>query len=143
MNGFPIGPVGQCCTSWAQCSGITCEAQNGALFSGGYCTSDCGSSACPSGSSCSSFFVAGQTVCVQNCSGFGQSTCRPNYVCEHHIINGNDLQGGCYPACGSVADCPGSGLQCVGGYCCGTPGFRCCNGTSCTSGTCKSDGYCG
>jgi serine protease len=81
-------PIGGACRSGADCQSNVCDTS----VTGGYCTQDCSNAACPSGSTC---VILNQTtrMCLANCTGSGQSTCRTGYVCT-------PLQGGggvCFP----------------------------------------------
>lgn len=147
--------LGEPCTAASQCADGWCIAElaGANIWIGGYCSKSCAAgAACPAGSSCSSIAVpdpntpgTNLSMCLKSCSGTGQVTCRNTYVCEHHIIDNNDLQGACFPACATTNECPGkaaSGLKCESGYCCGMPYFKCCAGNACTGGTCRADGYC-
>ncbi|MBS1151193.1 MAG: Extracellular serine protease, partial [Myxococcaceae bacterium] len=90
---------------------------------GGYCTANCSSVACAAGSSCVNAANANGTpnwLCLKSCAGprQGQSSCRTNYLCE--FDPGNPVgQGICIPRCGSA-------------------GFTCWSGTTCSAAT----GYC-
>lgn len=144
-------PAGEQCTGNAQCAGNQCVVESNVAptcspncFSGGYCTQDCASSACPSGSSCSpyTFFGTGKW-CVQNCAwDGGQGDCRPNYVCDRMLVAAS-TQSTCYKRCYADAGCAVN-TACDNGFCCGKPAFRCCSGAvKCPGGgTCNALDYC-
>jgi hypothetical protein len=141
-----VHATGGSCTATADCAGGTCIGQNGAIFSGGYCTQTCsGTSGCAAGSACSSYLLSGQSLCMQTCTwNGGQSTCRAGYVCDRYLLNSLGDAAACLSACTSAADCGGGGFQCQSGFCCGASQFRCCSGNTCpVSGTCQANGYCG
>ncbi len=141
-----LKPLGEACAVDGDCADGHCIAQaTSGLWSQGYCSKDCtGGGSCPGGSACSSWTQPGISLCLKACTGFGQTTaCRSSYICEHHVIDSSNAAGGCTAACASKSDCPASTTACEAGYCCGSRGFRCCGGSTCASGTCQADGYCG
>lgn len=135
------GAVGTPCTDYSQCTGNTCIQETSGLFPGGYCTQDCSSATCPGGASCTPYLASG-SLCGAHCVfDGGVGGCRAGYVCER-IVPAAPTQGVCASACTSSAQCPG-GITCQGGFCCGAPGFKCCAGNACATGTCNlSLGYC-
>ena len=138
-----LSATGAACTSPATCQGNMCLAEGAGVWTGGYCSQRCESSACASGSNCSPWVISGMSVCVAACAyDGGVSTCRAGYVCDRGLIPGNAAQGSCNTACTSNTNCPTN--RCENGFCCGAQGFRCCAGaTPCPGGgTCGSLGYC-
>lgn len=144
-------PVGAACTGDSNCSSGSCVLEDpggsagcttGPCFPGGYCSADCASASCPSGSSCSIYL---SSWCFQNCAQPGTANgCRAGYVCDKNWIEGVS-QAVCVDACNSNADCNSPSLNCSGGFCCGKVGYRCCGGVGGTcpnGGACGSDGYC-
>lgn len=82
-------PIGGACTSGTDCQSGVCDTS----VTGGYCTQQCSQAApCPSGSTC---VALDQTtlLCLANCTGSGQSTCRTGYVCTPLQSGG----GVCFP----------------------------------------------
>jgi hypothetical protein len=140
-----LSPFGGPCTTLADCQTNSCIQSNGTLWSGGYCSQTCtdtDSSTCPSGASCSRYVAAPNQLCLENCAwDGGAGGCRTGYVCDRNLIAGS-TQATCFTRCTSAADCGGS-RQCQNGFCCGSPGFRCCTGTPCPlGGSCNAQGYC-
>ncbi len=145
-------PIGGSCAQNGACQSGDCVTEDpggtngcttGPCWPGGYCSSDCSSSTCPSGSSCTAPYLA--NMCAANCASPGtQSTCRAGYVCDKGWITASPGQGICIDACNSDADCNSANLRCNQGFCCGQAGYRCCAGNTCpfSTGTCGSDGYC-
>ncbi len=110
VDDTPALVVGSACTGNNNCP------ENGVCLTalpGGYCTRDCLGQACPAGSKC--YTIATNSLCLANCPGprQGQSTCRPEYVCES---DGTGI-GACIPACRSDADCAPSTCNTATGYC--------------------------
>jgi hypothetical protein len=57
---------------------LTCDTKAGFVdVPGGYCTMDCTSTSCPTGSQCSISW-GGVRVCIEDCPAAG---CRPGYIC--------------------------------------------------------------
>jgi hypothetical protein len=80
--------VGGPCATDADCGGLHCvvsagNGDNSVGFSGGYCTTDCSASACPTGSTCAD--VGNSKLCLATCP---PASCRTGYSC-----------------CGNVAAC--------------------------------------
>jgi len=115
VDDTPALVVGSPCTSNADClDGGRCVTG----YPGGYCTRDCNSKACPSGSKC--YVVdssTGERACIATCPGIGlgQSTCRTNYVCYDDEAG----SGQCLPRCTVLNVCEGSSATCntSNGYC--------------------------
>jgi serine protease len=115
VDDTPTLVVGAPCTSNADClDGGRCVTG----YPGGYCTRDCNSQACPSGSKC--YVVdssTGERTCIATCTGIGQgqSTCRTNYVCYDDEAG----SGQCLPRCTVLNVCEGSSFTCntSNGYC--------------------------
>jgi hypothetical protein len=98
----------------------------------GYCTTTCGSAACPTGTTCNTGF--GASVCFSLCAT--DSDCHATQQC---------WAGSCQPACGDDAACGGAGASCVSGRCQGpecTSDTQCSATQSCVGGHCvtASDG---
>ncbi|WP_224364912.1 S8 family peptidase [Hyalangium versicolor] len=106
--------VGSSCTSDSDCpdDGFCVTA-----YPGGYCSRDCSSQACPSGSKCYIVNSAtGARSCIASCTGpdAGQSTCRTSYVCYDDGAG----SGECLPDCRAQNICTSAGLACDRrGYC--------------------------
>lgn len=84
--------IGQPCTSNSQCGAGFCVTS--ASYPGGYCSQECLSASCPSGSQCYSTTDGTQAYCFASCSGVGgQGTCRTGYVCADDDAGG----GACIP----------------------------------------------
>jgi len=115
VDDTPTLVVGSACTSNTDCpDGGRCVTG----YPGGYCTRDCNTQACPSGSKC--YVVdssTGSRACIATCSGagLGQSTCRASYVCYDDEAGG----GQCLPRCTVLNVCEGSSATCntSNGYC--------------------------
>ncbi|HSP77338.1 MAG TPA: S8 family serine peptidase, partial [Myxococcaceae bacterium] len=76
----PTSSVGEPCTFDSDCGGgaLYCDTS----VSGGYCTQDCLTSTCPSGSTCYTFNSGNSALCLSTCTGIGgQGSCRVNYTC--------------------------------------------------------------
>ncbi|HEX8705460.1 MAG TPA: S8 family peptidase [Myxococcaceae bacterium] len=114
VDDTPALVVGAPCTSSADCpDGGRCVTG----YPGGYCTRNCETQACPSGSKCYVVDAStGESVCIASCSGagLGQSTCRTSYVCYDDQAGG----GQCLPRC-TVLNVCGDRLSCnsSSGYC--------------------------
>jgi hypothetical protein len=111
---------------------------------GGYCTNLCNASSCPAGSSCardSGGFPTGNIYCLKNCAwDGGRGDCRPGYICERYLVDGNDTAT-CTLPCPTLS-CA-TNTTCQNGFCCGKRYFRCCAGGACPGGgTCQANGYC-
>jgi hypothetical protein len=137
-----MGGVGSPCSNFAtDCTGNTCFT--GGNYVGGYCSqAGCTSGSCPSGSTCSGRLFSGNTYCVKDCQwDGGRGDCRTGYVCDRFLIAGPpNTTASCIAACSNGSECPTG--QCSNGFCCGGAQFRCCNGTSCSSGLTCTNGYC-
>jgi hypothetical protein len=124
----PVGSVsvGAACTADMACNpaaGGFCLTQS--QFPGGYCTLDCSTAMCPSGSSCWS--VGMQSICLDNC--MSPAECRQGYTCDSDNTCWPGMGGGgggttpIGGACTMDAQCAGTGAQCItastwpGGYC--------------------------
>lgn len=142
-----VNPYGSPCTNGTQCAGGLClPQQTSGSWTGGYCSGPCkfDETSCDAGGGCSVLEVqqTGANFCLAECTfNRGQSSCRDGYVCD---VNWTDQvnQAVCVAACQSDAECVTD--RCVGGFCCGTRGFACCNsGPACASGsTCDAQGIC-
>ncbi|RYZ39413.1 MAG: peptidase S8 [Myxococcaceae bacterium] len=92
----PNTTIGQPCTSSSQC-GASGLCATGSTFPGGYCTQDCISLSCPSGSACYSSTDGASAFCFASCtpsgSGTTQGSCRTGYVCSNDGSGG----GACIP----------------------------------------------
>jgi serine protease len=114
VDDTPALVVGAPCTSNTDCpDGGRCVTS----YPGGYCTRDCNTQGCPSGSKCYEVDSAsGARVCIASCSGpdLGQSSCRSQYVCYDDGAGG----GQCLPSCTALNVC-GTGFTCnrTNGYC--------------------------
>jgi hypothetical protein len=114
-------------------------------FNGGYCTKACNTSTdCVAGSQCgvNPSGVGPAKVCLKQCSSAGQAPggCRTSYVCEAHA--GTSGVPVCFPGCTSSTMC-GTAPTCDSrGFCCGAPGFVCCEGSTCQGGSTCSAGNC-
>ena len=72
--------VGQPCTTNTDCGTNGLCATTG--YPGGYCTQDCLSTSCPSGSQCYANEAGTTAYCYATCTGTGgQGTCRTGYIC--------------------------------------------------------------
>jgi len=71
----PTLVVGAACTSDAQCPGGYCDK----AFTGGYCTLNCSTAACPAGSGCYNVTNVG-TLCLDHCANVNE--CRAGYDCR-------------------------------------------------------------
>ena len=115
VDDTPSLVVGSACGTDTDCpDGGRCVT----AYPGGYCTRDCQSQACPSGSKCYTVDAAsGTKACIATCTGpsQGQSTCRSSYVCYDDESGG----GQCLPNCRVLDVCAGS-----------------------TTPTCNTNGYC-
>ncbi|CAM3315985.1 S8 family serine peptidase [Corallococcus sp. ZKHCc1 1396] len=92
----PNATIGQPCSSSSQC-GANGLCANGSAFPGGYCTQDCLSLSCPSGSACYPSSDGASAYCFASCtpssSGTTQGSCRTGYVCVDDGAGG----GACIP----------------------------------------------
>ena len=128
--------TGMGCTANADCASGLCalDPPNGPTngpWSGGYCTTDCATTACADGDMCRSFTtgtLAGSNFCLHRCTA--QSDCRAGYQC---------FQKGCIPSCATDEDC-GKGFGCMGGSCLELPGAavgqKCATDDDCSSRDC-------
>jgi serine protease len=115
VDDTPTLVVGSACASDTDCpDGGRCVTG----YPGGYCTRDCNTQACPSGSKC--YVVdssTGARACIATCPGvgLGQSTCRSSYVCYDDEAGG----GQCLPRCTVLNVCEGTSSTCntSNGYC--------------------------
>lgn len=103
-------PIGATCTTDADCgAGRSCDTD----VPGGYCSLECSSTPCPSGSAC--YGDAESQWCLATCSGPGQGNagCRAGFVCH------DDHAGGaaCLPACAKAGDCDDDETCNALGYC--------------------------
>ncbi len=136
--GPPPGRVGEACRADADCgAGELCVGE----FPGGYCTADCGSTDCPSGSACVQVDRA-TFLCLAECDPTSADPCRAGYGCTTDPGLGNV----CIPGCTTNADCP-SGLECdedggaAGEGACFDPGAS--PGDACdASESCPADYFC-
>ncbi|RKG89851.1 S8 family serine peptidase [Corallococcus terminator] len=88
----PTATIGKPCTSSSECgTGGLCA--NGSSFPGGYCTQDCLSSSCPSGSACYSSTDGASAFCFASCNPAETGVCRTGYVCSSDGAGG----GACVP----------------------------------------------
>jgi serine protease len=74
--------VGQSCTTHTDCGTNGLCATTG--YPGGYCTQDCLSTGCPSGSQCYGNEEGTAAFCYATCTGAGagsQGSCRSGYIC--------------------------------------------------------------
>lgn len=140
--------VGGPCTLSTDClTGLYCQV---AGFQGGYCTKSCNTT-CPAGSdstcSLNPANPGGSRICLKNCSARGTVdpiNCRSAYVCDSQPSSGvtPTPQGVCTPQCTTAAVC-GLAPSCdARGFCCGSTGWACCNGTMCGGGQMCSNSYC-
>jgi hypothetical protein len=99
------GPIGAPCTWNAECTSGLCTPEQGVsgptYWSGGACTQDCTSAACPSGSKCVTY-ESGGAFCSASCAT--TSDCRTGYVCATAVD-------ACLPDCRLGWSC-GSALTC-------------------------------
>jgi hypothetical protein len=114
-------------------------------FQGGYCTKACSTSAdCFAGSQCGAnpSGAGPARVCLAQCSQPGQAPggCRPAYVCDRNA----DTMGVpvCLPACANVTMCRTEPRCDTRGFCCGSTGAACCEGTTCEGANTCMNGYC-
>jgi hypothetical protein len=140
--GLTLKPLGDACTADAQCRDGACLILG---FAGGYCTRGCGSSTdCPAGSQCASNTSGSgpAKVCYRQCSAAGQAPggCRAGYVCEANA--GTSGVPVCYPGCQSAATCGLAPTCDTRGFCCGSNGYVCCEGTTCAQGNACMSGTC-
>lgn len=97
-NDAACGTGGFCVTAWP----------------GGYCSTSCLTTACPTGSICLEASTDTR-LCLDSCSapGQGQSSCRAGYVCYSDGAG----RGLCAARCTSAADCGGTPCDTATGYC--------------------------
>jgi hypothetical protein len=106
-------PIGAPCTWNVECASGLCTPEQGSsgptYWTGGACTQDCTTTACPTGSKCASFESAG-AFCIASC--VTTSDCRTSYVCDTDVL-------GCFPdcrlgwPCGTYFICDGQTGMCV------------------------------
>ncbi len=102
-DGGDRGDMGAGCSEDADCvDGLTCFLD----VTGGYCTLDCTTAACPDGSTCSS--ALGTRLCMPGCTIAAE--CADGLSC---------VGGACVPGCEADTDCgdAGSGFVCENGGC--------------------------
>ena len=134
--------TGEACSLDRECIDGACLVFG---FNGGYCTKSCNTSTdCVAGSQCgvNPSGVGPARVCLKQCSSPGQAPggCRASYVCEANA--GTSGVPVCFPACASSTTC-GLAPTCDSrGFCCGSAGFVCCEGTTCESGNTCMAGTC-
>jgi len=146
--------VGEGCSSDDACSTSIClpaTDRSGAPtgWTGGYCSGDCSTTACPQGK-CQTL-ADGKSYCLSSCASAGD--CRSGYVCDTSLSV-------CLPdcrenwSCGSTLTCNQSSGNCEPPSNTIQVGGACIYNVSCTTGTCFSatdssgnatgwtDGYC-
>lgn len=134
--------TGEACALDRECIDGACLVLG---FSGGYCTKSCTTSVdCVAGSQCGTnpSGVGPTKVCLKQCSSPGQAPggCRSSYVCEANA--GTSGVPVCFPGCTSPTMC-GLAPSCdTRGFCCGVPGFVCCEGSTCQAGNTCTSGSC-
>ena len=104
------GDVGSPCDFVWQCAGGErggCFSEDSGFFRQGYCTVDCGSGACPTGSHCST--IGTSSICVENCGS--DADCRADGYRCYDAANDADTVRECWPA--------GTGTGAVGAPCAG------------------------
>lgn len=148
-GGTGLPPTGSACEQNGDCAGDICIGQSGTSWPGGYCSQDCSTTSCDTGSECAAFGgncsdSNATHVCLELCDWDGASGgCRAGYVCDRYTTcNGN---ASCITACNTDADCSaGTTCDTSDHFCCGGSLFRCCtSGTKCADGlSCGDDGYC-
>lgn len=147
--GVPLRATGAACTADSQCQDGTCLMLG---FTDGYCTRSCTSSTnCLAGSQCGDNPTGSgpARVCLVQCSQPGQSPggCRTGYVCDTTANTAGVPV--CQPGCVSNTTCGAAPTCDSRGFCCGSNGFACCEGTMCASGntcqagTCRTGAACG
>ena len=91
----PTSTIGGACTTNGACgTGGLCLT--GTTFPGGYCTQDCATNSCPSGSACYSNDRGATAYCFVSCTPSGtnpQGTCRTGYRC----VSDSAGSGACLP----------------------------------------------
>jgi hypothetical protein len=107
------GPIGAPCTWNVECASGLCTPEQGTAgtthWTGGSCTQDCATVACPSGATCMKLESDG-SFCVASCATSGD--CRTGYVCDTDVF-------GCLPdcrlgwSCGSYFVCDARTGMCV------------------------------
>ncbi|MGE6758121.1 S8 family peptidase [Corallococcus interemptor] len=91
----PTSTIGGACTTNGAC-GTDGLCLTGTSFPGGYCTQDCVTDSCPSGSACYSSDRGATAYCFVSCTPSGtnpQGTCRTGYRC----VSDNAGSGACLP----------------------------------------------
>ena len=118
-QGAAVPEPGDKCAANADCgSAGICAAD---VPGGGYCTQDCTSAACPSGSTCVPL-ASSVKLCLRACQG--SSDCRAEHVCLSNL---------CLPKCTADADCVSSNCNVSTGLC----------GPSRVGTACAADADCG
>ena len=147
--GVVLKPTGAACALDRECIDGACLVLG---FANGYCTKACTTSIdCVAGSQCGNnpSGVGPSKVCLKQCTMAGQSPggCRTSYVCEANA--GTSGVPVCFPGCTSSTMCGAAPTCDARGFCCGVPGFVCCEnstcqaGNTCTSGSCQAAAACG
>jgi uncharacterized membrane protein YgcG len=143
-----FGDLGGACNVGNDClngSPPVCLVQTGQNFINGYCTEDCTSASCAAGLTCAEYLAGkGTHYCGLDCTfDGGAGGCRAGYVCERMLATTNMLQGLCYSQAVDQGWCNTNAANTTymaPGFCCGRPGYRCCPGNTCASGTCSVNG---
>ena len=104
------GEVGASCGANGDCTGGGCIAD----WPGGYCSADCRTTPCPSGSTCYGLPSSQGTVpvCLEDCQG--RQECRGAYAC---LPTEAAAGGACVPACASDAECNNGVCNSATGLC--------------------------
>ena len=129
-------PLGAACAVSSECqAGLYCQTLG---FTGGSCTKTCTTdSTCGAGNRCgvNPNNRGGTKLCLKGCTqaGLADPTCRSGYVCDRQPLGSLDGGGGCYPRCASTSTCGGAPTCDSRGFCSGTVGFACAEGTSCAA----------
>jgi hypothetical protein len=107
------GPIGAPCTWNVECASGLCTPEQGTsgptYWSGGSCTFDCSTVACPSGATCMQFESDG-SFCIASCATLAD--CRSGYICDTGLL-------GCLPdcrrgwSCGTYFVCNGQTGMCI------------------------------
>ena len=92
--------MGGACQADESCVTGVCIPEASAAWSGGYCSGDCASTACPQGLCL--VLADGLSYCVAECASDGD--CRQDYICSAGV-------GACLPDCRLGWSC-GSSLVC-------------------------------
>jgi hypothetical protein len=133
--------TGEPCLVDAECLDGLCQRVG---FQGGYCTKACTMSTdCLAGSQCGfNPALSPAKLCLVQCASPGQAPggCRTGYVCDRNA----DTAGVpvCLPSCVSVSMCRSEPLCDARGFCCGSTGAACCDGTTCQGTNTCMNGYC-